>query len=65
MCRIPGLSELPVGGLTEAQRQTVKSEFIILLKPIIADSAGDRAILEDSSERFRNINLSIDPFADN
>ena len=64
---IPGLAELPVvGGLTEQQqRQTVKSEFIILLKPIIADSAGDRAILEDSSERFRNINLSIDPFADN
>jgi MSHA biogenesis protein MshL len=64
---IPGVSNIPLVGdaLEQRQSQTVKSEFIILLKPIIADAQGDREVLEQSNERFREINRAIDPFANN
>lgn len=64
---IPGVSRIPVVGdaLEQRQQQTVKSEFIILLKPIIADPAGDREVLNESNNRFREINRAIDPFANN
>jgi MSHA biogenesis protein MshL len=64
---IPGVSRIPVVGdaLEQRQTQTVKSEFIILLKPIIADAEGDREVLRQSNERFREINRAIDPFANN
>ncbi|MCH7672549.1 MAG: secretin N-terminal domain-containing protein [Proteobacteria bacterium] len=64
---IPGINSIPVVGdvLEQKQRQSVKSEFIILLKPIIANAEGDRAVLKDSNERFRSLNRAIDPFADN
>lgn len=64
---IPGISNVPVVGdiLEQQQTQTVKSEFIILLKPIIANPDGDREVLEESNERFRSINQSVDPFTDN
>ncbi len=55
---VPGLWNVPVVGdlLEQQQRQTVKSEFIILLKPIIADSEGDRSVMQESNERFRSKN---------
>lgn len=64
---IPGVSRVPLLGdaLEQKLTQTVKSEFIILLKPIIANTEGDRALLKESNERFRNINRTIDPFANN
>ncbi|MEQ8631151.1 MAG: secretin N-terminal domain-containing protein [Gammaproteobacteria bacterium] len=64
---IPGVSRVPVVGdvLEQRQTQTVKSEFIILLKPIIANAEGDAKLLDESNQRFRDINRSIDPFADN
>lgn len=64
---IPGVSKVPILGtaLEQKQIQTVKSEFIILLKPIIANTEGDRALLRESNERFREINRTIDPFANN
>ncbi|MEQ8409328.1 MAG: secretin N-terminal domain-containing protein [Gammaproteobacteria bacterium] len=64
---IPGVSRIPVVGdaLEQRQTQTVKSEFIILLKPIIANAEGDKKVLDESNERFRQINRSIDPFANN
>ena len=64
---IPGINSIPIVGdvLEQQQRQSVKSEFIILLKPIIANAEGDRAVLKDSNERFRSLNRAIDPFADN
>ena len=63
---IPGINSIPIVGdvLEQQQRQSVKSEFIILLKPIIANAEGDRAVLKDSNERFRSLNRAIDPFAD-
>lgn len=61
---LPGADRVPLLGaaLESRQRETVKSEFIILLKPIIASSASDRALINESNERFRQINRSIDPF---
>jgi MSHA biogenesis protein MshL len=64
---IPGVSNIPLVGdaLEQRQSQTVKSEFIILLKPIIADELSDREAINRSNERFREINRAIDPFANN
>lgn len=64
---VPGLSNVPVLGdvLEQRQTQTVKREFVILLKPIIANEAGDRKVLTESKDRFENINRAIDPFANN
>lgn len=64
---IPGVSRVPVLGdaLEQRQTQSVKSEFIILLKPIMASEIGDRGILQESNERFRDLNRAIDPFANN
>ena len=63
----PGISRVPLLGnaLEQKQVQSVKSEFIILLKPIIASESGDRAVLEQSNERFRELNKAIDPFVNN
>jgi MSHA biogenesis protein MshL len=64
---IPGISSVPVLGDVLEQRQTrsEKREFVILIKPIIANEAGDRKVLTESKERFENINRAIDPFANN
>ncbi len=64
---LPGVSRIPLLGnaLEQKQIQSVKSEFIILLKPIIASEIGDRAVLEQSNERFRELNRAIDPFVNN
>lgn len=64
---VPGVSRVPVLGdvLEQRQTQSVKSEFIILLKPIMASEAGDRGLLQESNDRFRDINRAIDPFANN
>lgn len=64
---IPGVSRVPVLGdaLEQRQTQSVKSEFIILLKPIMASEANDKGLLQESNDRFRDINRAIDPFANN
>lgn len=64
---VPGVSRVPLLGdvLEQRQTQSVKSEFIILLKPIVASELGDRSVLNESNERFRELNRAIDPFANN
>jgi MSHA biogenesis protein MshL len=64
---VPGINRIPILGnaLEQQNTQSVKSEFIILLKPIIAGSDGDREILNKSNKRFRDINRAISPFANN
>jgi MSHA biogenesis protein MshL len=64
---VPGLSGVPIVGgvLEQRQTQTEKREFVILLKPIIANEAGDRKVLTESKQRFEDINRAIDPFANN
>ena len=63
----PGVSRVPLLGsaLEQKQIQSVKSEFIILLKPIIASESGNREVLEQSNDRFRELNIAIDPFLNN
>lgn len=63
----PGVSRVPLLGsaLEQKQIQSVKSEFIILLKPIIASESGNREVLEQSNDRFRELNKAIDPFLNN
>lgn len=64
---IPGISAVPILGdaLEQKQTQSVKSEFIILLKPIMGSESGNRDLLTESNERFRDLNRAIDPFSDN
>lgn len=64
---VPGVSRMPVIGtaLEQKQVQSVKSEFIILLKPIIANERGNKEVLEQSNERFLELNRTIDPFLNN
>jgi MSHA biogenesis protein MshL len=64
---IPGVSSVPLLGdaLEQRQTQSVKSEFIILLKPIMASEANNRDLLQESNDRFRDLNRAIDPFANN
>lgn len=64
---IPGVSNVPIVGdvLEQRQTQSIKREFVILLKPIIANQEGDRKVLDESKQRFSDINRAIDPFANN
>jgi MSHA biogenesis protein MshL len=62
---IPGVNDLPlIGGAFDQRRQTtVKSEFIILLRPIIANPQSEQNLIRERSERVRAINNSINPFS--
>lgn len=65
---VPVASELPLvgGAFDQRSRRTVKSEFIILLRPIIATSENERRMIRESRERFQaleeDMRRSIDPF---
>jgi MSHA biogenesis protein MshL len=61
----PGLNDLPgVGAAFNQRRQsTVKSEFIILLRPVIANTQSEQNLLRDTGERVRRISESLNPFS--
>ena len=61
---IPGANDLPVIGAAFDQRfrSTIKSEFIILLRPVIASEQSEQQLLRDRDNRLREINRSLDPF---
>ncbi|MEX1199127.1 MAG: secretin N-terminal domain-containing protein [Pseudohongiellaceae bacterium] len=65
---VPVASDLPLvgGAFDQRSRRTVKSEFIILLRPIIASSESERRMMRESRERFEaledDMRRSIDPF---
>lgn len=61
---IPGANDLPLIGAAFDQRreQTVKSEFIILLRPVIASDENETNLIRDSSDRFRLLNQDINSF---
>lgn len=65
---VPVASELPLvgGAFDQRSRRTVKSEFIILLRPVIANPETEQRILRESNERFRalqdDMQRSLDPF---
>ncbi len=62
---IPGLNDVPVLGAAFDQRRqsTVKSEFIILLRPVIATSQSEQNLLRERSERVRRISETLNPFS--
>jgi hypothetical protein len=41
----------------------VKSEFIILLRPVIASPQSEQQLLRERSTRLNEINRSLDPFS--
>lgn len=55
---IPMVNDLPVVGVAfdQRRRQTVKSEFIILLRPVIASPETEERFIRDSNDRFRALN---------
>lgn len=61
---IPVVNDIPVLGAAFDQRRqrTVKSEFIILLRPVIASSQSEQELLRERSERLRRLNNTINPF---
>lgn len=61
---IPLANDIPLIGAAfdQRMRQTVKSEFIILLRPIIANSENETRFIRDSSERFKRINEDINSY---
>lgn len=61
---IPLANDLPVVGAAfdQRRRQTVKSEFIILLRPVIASPDTEERFIRDSNDRFRQLNQDINPF---
>lgn len=61
---IPFAADLPaVGGAFDQRRRSmVKSEFIILLRPVIASAQSEQQLLQERSSRLNEINRSLDPF---
>ena len=61
---IPFANDIPVVGAAfdQRRRSTVKSEFIILLRPMIANPGNEAQFIRDSSDRFRQINQDINSF---
>lgn len=62
---IPLAADLPLVGAAFDQRRrtTVKSEFIILLRPVIASAQSEQQLLRERNERVRELNREINPFA--
>ncbi len=61
---IPLANDIPIVGAAfdQRRRQTVKSEFIILLRPVIANPGSEERFIRDSSDRFQQINQDINSF---
>ena len=61
---IPFAHDIPVVGAAfdQRRRSTVKSEFIILLRPMIANPGNEAKFIRDSSDRFMQINQDINSF---
>lgn len=61
---IPVASDIPVigGAFDQRRRSTVKSEFIILLRPVIANTESEQRLMRERSDRLRSMNLELNPF---
>jgi MSHA biogenesis protein MshL len=62
---IPVANDIPlVGGVFDQRRRTtVKSEFIILLRPLIANDLSEQRLLREGNERLQKLRNEINPFA--
>lgn len=58
---VPVVNDIPVVGAAfdQRRRQTVKSEFIILLRPMIASDENDKSFIRESNDRFKQLNQDI------
>jgi MSHA biogenesis protein MshL len=63
---IPVANDIPLIGAAfdQRRRSTVKSEFIILLRPVIATLESDQDMLEQKTTRLEQLRREINPFAD-
>lgn len=61
---IPGVSQIPVlsSGFEQNERQTVKTELVILLRAMVDDKDAMRSSIEDSLDRVRKLRSTIDPY---
>lgn len=61
---IPGLNDVPFVGVAfdQRRRSTVKSEFIILLRPVIGGAQTEQQLLRERSDRLRDMGRDINPF---
>ena len=61
---IPVASDIPVigGAFDQRRRSTVKSEFIILLRPVIANTESEQRLIRERSDRLRSLNQELNPF---
>lgn len=61
---IPYASDLPGIGAAfdQRRRSTVKSEFIILLRPVINTDESEQQLLRARKDRLNEINRDLDPF---
>ncbi|MDX1491622.1 MAG: secretin N-terminal domain-containing protein [Pseudohongiellaceae bacterium] len=61
---IPYAANLPAIGAAfdQRRRSTVKSEFIILLRPIIGSDQAEQRLLRERNDRIKEINRELDPF---
>ena len=60
----PGLSEVPLLGsaLEQKQRETVKTELVILLRALVDEGNAMEQFLDESVDRVGKIRRSIDPY---
>lgn len=60
----PGLSEVPLLGsaLEQKQRETVKTELVILLRALVDEGGTMEAILDETIDRVGKIRRKIDPY---
>ncbi|WP_339857068.1 type II secretion system protein GspD [Pseudohongiella acticola] len=62
---VPVANDIPlVGGVFDQRRRTtVKSEFIILLRPLIANDLSEQRLIREGNERLQRLRNDINPFA--
>jgi len=60
----PGISEVPLLGsaLEQKQRETVKTELVILLRALVDEGGTMEAVLDESIDRVGKIRRKIDPY---
>ncbi len=60
---MPVANRLPLvgGAFDQRRRETVKSEFIILMRPLIGDPESEQQLMRESRNRFQDLNSEMMP----
>src|SRR5699024_6589574 len=61
---VPGLSDIPVAGhaFEQKQRQTIKTELVILLRAIVDEDGAMQTLIDEQGERMEQLRKRIDPY---